>query len=449
MTEDRTSSEHVHRRTALRAGAATAAAAAAAVAATASGAQAAVGQPVVQGGSNVVGTATTVRPFSSGPTRPAGAQHRRRRGGGLPVHQQQRLRGRHRGRQQVRAVGRQHRRRGGGAAMAASAAATPASSPTPGRNRYALEATNLSEDDGDSGAISADGGLGAAVVAYNGTDEVPALVVGGGTVVFRDLILADGALAITYTGTATLFGMLSPSQPAITVAGTASLTWSGTATIAIDADVVGDADLAGACVYLTRAAARRRTCGAWSPRAAPSRSPAARRPAPSTDLVTLQLAIPAQLGMSADGDRRDALLARARGVVRADPVLLVVPGPRRAAQPAGASTSSGRADPPLSPTRATRVPSGANAATGPSPSPDGASRFPNESAVASSALSSRTGNAARRGLRRRQQREGDSSSASRVLVRSMPYGPTRVRRSAVRCPPTPRPAPRSRARART
>ena len=54
--------------------------------------------------------------------------------------------------------------------------------------------------------------------------------------------------------------------------------------------------------------------------------------------------------------------------------------------------------------------------------------------------------------RRRPARSASrSQDSSKLLQRarlSSPYGPTRVRRSAVRCPPTPRPAPRSRASAR-
>ena len=79
--------------------------------------------------------------------------------------------------------------------------------------------------------------------------------------------------------------------------------------------------------------------------------------------------------------------------------------------------------------------------------------WPYDSARASSSSSSRTGNVARAasasGTTSIGRSIGSAASSSSDRATSRPYPPTRVRRRAVRWPPTPSPAPRSRASART
>ena len=116
-------------------------------------------------------------------------------------------------------------------------------------------------------------------------------------------------------------------------------------------------------------------------------------------------------------------------------------------RPAGRMTTTGAARLPDSETRAATLPSGPTAATTPV-SPRASSQRPCRNPSACSASMSRRGNAASAAASRSSESSGVPSSWSRVRATSSPNGPTAVRRSAVRCPPTPSASPRSRASAR-
>ena len=100
-------------------------------------------------------------------------------------------------------------------------------------------------------------------------------------------------------------------------------------------------------------------------------------------------------------------------------------------------------------TSARNSPSGANTATGPSLGRSRSSGAP-DADVARPAASSRSTAGKRRARPRRRSAPAANASASRrgCGPRSRSNGPTAVRRSAVRWPPTPSAAPRSRAIAR-
>lgn len=242
----------VRRRTALRAGAAGVAAAAASVVAISSGAQAAAGQPVVQGGSNVVGTPTTYL-FSSGAT--PTLQVRNTGSGAAAFFFGQNQNGFAGGTGGANRYGLSAANTGAagtGAGMAASGGNnTGILANTANADRYAMEAVNLATAEGMSGGVLADGGQGVGLVAVTDNPQVPALVVGGATVSFGDTILSTGALALTYTDTAELFGVVSAGRPALTLAGTTTLSADGSATITLPPEVVNGADTADASVVAT------------------------------------------------------------------------------------------------------------------------------------------------------------------------------------------------------
>ena len=115
---------------------------------------------------------------------------------------------------------------------------------------------------------------------------------------------------------------------------------------------------------------------------------------------------------------------------------------------AGASTTTGRARPSRSRTNASTWPSGAKTPCTPS-TPAGGSGRPCARSAASAGSASRRGNATDTASSSVSDNDGAVSSASRVRACASVNGPTRVRRNAVRWPPTPSAAPRSRASART
>ena len=110
---------------------------------------------------------------------------------------------------------------------------------------------------------------------------------------------------------------------------------------------------------------------------------------------------------------------------------------------AGVSTTSGRARPSRSDTTATTWPSGANTAYGPGDARTARSGPPCESTRACASSTSRRSKHARRGLGQRQGHRvrPARASCSRVAASASVNPPTAVRRSAVRCPPTPSAAP--------
>lgn len=253
MTDARTSADRTgaDRRTALRVGAATVAATAAAVVASSSSASAAAGQAVIQGGNNVVGSATTfVTTSGTTPT----LQVRNNGTGAAAFFFSQSGNGFGGGTGGANRFGLSSANTGAagkGAALGASGGKNVGLiANTASADRYAVTATNLAAVDGDSGALLADGGLGAGVVAANSTEDVPALIVFGSTVSFGHTYLTNGAVALTDTGTAYVFGASSAERPAITFSGVVALT-GGAATVALDPDVVAGADLDGASVVVT------------------------------------------------------------------------------------------------------------------------------------------------------------------------------------------------------
>ena len=232
----------LNRRTAIRAGAVGAAATAATVA-TATGAEAAAGQPVLQGLSNNAGTAgttlistgsaisLTVRNNGTGAAAFFFGQNNNGFAGGT-------------------GAGAKYGLSAANTGTAATGAAVAASgnnnsgilANTTNVDRYAVEATNISTtssgDGGAGGALWADGGEGAGVVALSPIG-VPAVVSIG------DTFYIEGH-EIVLTASSIVYGVTSANGAEVTFSGRIDLNASGTGTSDLDGATVLDVDLSEA-----------------------------------------------------------------------------------------------------------------------------------------------------------------------------------------------------------